>query len=173
MPIETHVSIGSEMLEIQHGLSMDPREIVAPHVLIAQTTEEPDTLSRVGVKGFEGSVYVHWENHLSALRFHALFTTTGTLFVGASGICASISMASGEIVNQRQPDLFWRFSWSKDCVLEMGELECCLYSQDGKCIACVPCDPPYDLIEEQTGIRVKSPLYGEQFLSYPTSPDYA
>ena len=170
MPIETHVSNGSEMLEIQHGISMDPGEIGAPHVLIAQTTEEPDTLSRVGVKGFERSVYVHWENHFSASSFHALFlTATGTLFVGASGICASIAMASGEIVNQRQPYLFWRFSRSRDHILETGELECCLYTQDGECIACVPCDPPYDLLEDEEGIRVTSPIYGELILPYPSS----
>ena len=168
--IESHISIGSDTVKIQHEISMDPGEIGEADVLIAQTTNRPDTLSRVGVTGFERSVYVHWENHFSALSFHALFVTaTETLFVGASGICASISMASGKIVSQRKPDLFWRFSWSRDFVLEMGELECCLYTQDGKCVACVPCDPPYDLIEEEKGIRVKSPVYGEQILPYPTS----
>jgi hypothetical protein len=156
------------MLEVLHGISMDPGEIGAPHVLIAQTTDEPDTLSRVGVKGFERFVYIHWENHASALGFHALFfTATETLFVSAGGICATISMPSGEIVSRRQPVLFWQFSGTGDFVLERGELECCLYTQGGECMACVPCDPPYDLIEGEKGIRVKSPVYGEQVLPYP------
>lgn len=139
-------------------------------LLLKASNCELKTLTRIEINGeqLERVIFVHWDVPLGGVGFGILLDEeTATLFVGAGTISASIDFRNMRVINENVVDLFWTFKRVGEWVLELGELECYLYTPSGSLVASVPVDPPYDYYETDEGIRFETSIYGTQWLYFP------
>ncbi|NOZ41345.1 MAG: hypothetical protein GXP24_14130 [Planctomycetes bacterium] len=168
--IETVFHFESTSICILHDSCSDPVGRSEDGLLIKSNDSDADTLTRItiGPYGDSKRIYVFWSLVTTGEHFDLLYVaTTKTLFIGSGSTSTIINIESMTLVNQNDVTLFWSYERRRNCVLELGELECFLYDLDGNLLGNVPADPPYDLKETERGINVVSPIYGSQWLEFP------
>lgn len=167
MTMETTFHIGS----IPIGVSHEPCSTFGPtgdcHIIVASDCE-PNTLTRIKLRS--AVLYVHWEKHEFADSPHVLFLPeTSVLFFGAGTLAVTVRVPSCEIVDENVLHLFWAFERKGDFVVQLGDIECNLYTADGRRIATAAVDPPYDVQETPKGVKFRSEMTGVTWLRYPSS----
>lgn len=168
--IETVVHADSVPIQVLHTPCSDPIGRSDDGLLIRSNDSHPDILTSIvaGEHQNPSRVYIYWEKVTTTDNFNLMFIPeTQTLFVGAGTISATINLQSLSLVTQNDLTLFWSFQRRSSWVLELGELECFLYELDGTQIGKVPVDPPYEIEEKESGIRIVSIVAGSQWLNFP------
>lgn len=169
--IESVFHCDSTPIRVFHDNCTDPAGRCDDGLLVRSTNSDADTLTRItfGTYGDYRRIYVFWSLVTTGGHFDLLYVaTTNTLFVGGGSTSASINVESMSLINQNDVMLFWAYERRRNCVLELGEVECFLYDLRGNQIGTVPADPPYDIEESDRGINVVSSIYGSQWLEFPT-----
>ncbi|MHA0858398.1 hypothetical protein [Paenibacillus sp. CMAA1364] len=93
---------------------------------------------------------------------------TQTILIGSKKKSCAINLITRTVEYEFSHCLFWDFTELKNgLILETGELDCMLRNINGKIIAQVPVDPPYEIFHEEDGIRFESIVYGTTYLKYP------
>ena len=158
------------VVHVRSGLKPDGQ----PNLVLAEQGTVADCVSAVRLPREYGQpiLWVEWEPLLAGPFFGLHFESdAGVVFIGASTLSATIQLEPLELLEYRQPALFWKFERRGRFVLEMGELECHLHSCQGQRLGTVPCDPPYDIEEVSRGVVVTSPVCGSQLLEYPSGDE--
>ena len=83
------------------------------------------------------------------------------LFLGGGNVSAVVNMSSLDIIDINYPDLFLAWECIKGHVLELGELECRLYTLGGSLVGEAPVDPPYEYKATETAIEFSSIVVGK------------
>jgi hypothetical protein len=89
-----------------------------------------------------------------------------TLFLGVGCISAVINANTKQVININYPELFWDWESVSGHILELGELECRLYSLSGELIGQAPVDPPYDYTVTENGIHFSSIVMGRTSIEW-------
>ncbi|XQF93735.1 hypothetical protein ACOBV9_08740 [Pseudoalteromonas espejiana] len=82
------------------------------------------------------------------------------LFLGAGYVSAVVNIATKDVIDINYPDLFWGWESINGNILELGELNCRLYSPAGDIIGSAPVDPPYDYNATESAISFSSIVMG-------------
>jgi len=88
------------------------------------------------------------------------------LFVGAGYVSAVVNVATRELIDINYPDLFWGWEFIYGNILELGELDCRLYSTAGDIIGQAPVDPPYDYDITEKEIKFSSIVMGKTSIEF-------
>jgi len=97
----------------------------------------------------DASLCIHWSE------------INQTLFIGGGCVSAVINIEKQEIIDINYPELFWAWEFVGDYILELGELDCRLYSESGKLIGEAPVDPPYEYELKNNSIEFTSIVMGK------------
>lgn len=94
---------------------------------------------------------------------------TGCLFLGATRTSCVVDLARAAIEHRFEHCLFWGFNRTTrpGWILETGELDCLFRALDGRVVAQVPVDPPWESTVEPQGVRFQSDVHGTTFLPFP------
>jgi hypothetical protein len=129
-------------------------------------TDSRDTtrksILRVGFDGKNVTVQILW-SHFSDdvdIGFH-WSEESKVLFVGAGSVSAVLNLDTMDIIDINYPVLFWQWKYINDHILELGELECRLYSTSGKFIGQTAVDPPYEYEMIDNAIEFTSIVVGK------------
>ena len=105
----------------------------------------------------DADVSIHWSE------------AENVLFVGGGGVSAAIDLKNNEIIGINYPVLFWNWECINEYVLELGELECRLYLQNGNLVGKTAVDPPYDYEVTKDAIEFSSIVVGKTSIQFNQS----
>jgi len=165
MEISTKTIIDTSEINVVHSECSDPG-LYKSKPLFVESNGNNNTLS---VVSFNDSVeiYVYWESFEAAKQFDIAFVPeTGILFIGCGTLSVRLCTKSYKLLDISYPELFWSLKRHKEYILELGELECFLYSLDGKQISSAAVDPPYEMEVFDHGIKFESIVVGTTWLEY-------
>ncbi|MDP2576007.1 hypothetical protein Q8W40_27780 [Vibrio penaeicida] len=102
-------------------------------------------------------------SHFSSTAEASLHWNEGShvLFLGAGSVSAVIDILNKCILDINYPELFWGWKHLKGNILELGELDCRLYTSSGQIIGQAPVDPPYDYKITDKGVFFSSIVAGK------------
>ena len=100
----------------------------------------------------ESGVCVHYQEKQSLL------------FLGGGSLSAVLNLKSKEILHCNFPMLFWNWEIVEGNILELGELECRLYSPAGSLIGEAAVDPPYEYKVTPGVIEFSSIVVGKTYI---------
>jgi hypothetical protein len=134
-------------------------------------TEEGETTNKSIIdfrRGKNKSIIIVFWSHFSddASLCVYLSEDENVLFAGGGSVSAVVDTSNLEILDINYPDLFWGWEYIADHVLELGELECRLYTPDGKCIGEAPVDPPYEYKATNSSIEFSSIVVGKSNIEF-------
>ncbi len=170
MSVQTEFILPSASLAVTHEPTTGDPGRTGQGVAITEADITPDTLTtiKVRVQDKNRNVYVLWRPQSWSLGLSILYVQeSSTLFVGGSTFSAVVDINEMRLKRQHNVDLFWSFKHTPNSVLELGEIECFLYSREGDLIGSVPVDPPYDIIERDNEVEFVTSLFGIQRISFP------
>ena len=88
------------------------------------------------------------------------------LFIGAGTLSAVVDVKTLELLDINYPSLFWGWKALGDNILELGELDCRLYTTKGRLIGAVPVDPPYDYVITDRAIEFSCMSYEKACIEF-------
>ncbi len=130
--ISRKITIQSAKIKIEHENCSDPSCYRDKEIFIESNNPDNNTLSTITFNEHL-KIYVFWESFSSAEFFDVLYAPeTGVLFFGGDSISARVCTKESKLIDVEYVCLFWGLSREKNYILETGELDCFLYSLDGK-----------------------------------------
>ena len=137
-------------------------------IVISEASEETKYKTIINVTGeFKLTIAVYWWHFSDEVDIAIHFSESkNILFVGAGRVSGVINLKTGQLVDINFPDLFWAWECINDHVLELGELECRLYSSNGKLIGLAHVDPPYDYTVTPNKIQFSSMVIGQSSIVF-------
>lgn len=139
-----------------------------PDVTISEQNETSlKTLFKIIIGEQKHLIEVLWSHFSSdaAINFHWNENDL-ILFVGGGCVSAVIDVASNKVIDINYPDLFWGWKIHNSNILELGELECRLFSPTGKCIGSTCVDPPFEYVDTGRSIEFSSIVVGKTRIDY-------
>lgn len=132
-------------------------------VIISECMGAASAKSMIEISGkYQLTIAVYWEKSTYSNDVSVYFAEPqGVLFIGVGRVSAVVNIATKQILQINYPDLFWSWDCIGDFVLELGELECRLYTKHGKTIGSAPVDPPYDYQLSESSIEFSSIVMGK------------
>jgi hypothetical protein len=120
------------------------------------------TIFEIDLKSRKIVVVVFWDGSYSGskISFHWA-EESEFLFIGAGSLSAVVNINTLELVDINYPFLFWSWEVLGDNILELGELDCRLYTKTGNLIGEVAVDPPYDYVIMDHAIEFSSIVSGK------------
>ena len=162
MNISNKVTIEGAEVKIEHESCSNPNLYRDKGIFFESTSKENNTLSKIAFND-NLTIYIYWESFESGAKtLDVLYVPeTGVLFAGCGYVTARVCTIRKKLLDLDYVELFWGLARHKDYVLESsGELECSLYSLDGRKIASAPVDPPYEMEVTEEGIKFESIVVG-------------
>lgn len=164
--IPSKITINDAEIKIEHEECSDPSWCRDRDIFIESSGSENNTLSIITFNDYL-TIYIFWESCSSGASQEVLFVPeTGVLFLGCGSISARVSTRDSKLIGFESVCLFWGLSRHKEYVLEIGELECFLYSLSGEKISATAVDPPYEMEVTEKGIKFESIVLGSTWLRY-------
>lgn len=164
--IKSKVTIDDAEIVIKHQSCSEPSGCRNKDLFIESNSGDNNMLTTITFNDYL-SIFVYWESHASAESVKILYVPeTGVLFIGCDRISARINTKDSSLIDCDNVDLFWGFDRHKDYVLETGELQCSLYTLDGKKISSAEVDPTYEMEFHESGIKFESTVMGTTWLKY-------
>jgi len=137
--------------------------------LVISEKDEPDRNSFIEVIESD-SVFVislHWSHFTNTQKPTIYWNDKDKiLFLGAGYVSAVINIKTKKILDINYPDLFWAWELIEGNILELGELDCRLYSLTGQLIGHTQVDPPYDYHASENAIHFSSIVIGKTSIEY-------
>lgn len=137
-------------------------------IVVSEAGSKTKYRTLISINGeFERTIAIYW-SHFSPdadVSIH-LAESTNILFVGAGSVSSVINLETKEVIEIHYPDLFWGWECVNNHILELGELECRLYSSVGKLIGFAYVDPPYEYTITESEIQFSSIVMGETKIVY-------
>lgn len=166
--IETVFHFEDVPVRVSHERCLSPEGRTEDGLLVRAPQQDAETLTTITVGPHDRSrrVYVFWQPLVSRSSFDLLLVRE-ILFLGGGPHSAVIDLATMSLRHQNEPTLFWSFERRSDFVLELGELECFLYSLDGRLVDRTDVDPPYEINETDSGLNLISIVAGSRWLRFP------
>jgi hypothetical protein len=120
------------------------------------------TIFEIDLKSRQIVIVIFWDGSYSGsdICFHWA-EESEFLFIGAGSLSAIVNTSTLELVDINYPFLFWDWETLGDNILELGELECRLYTKTGNLIGEVAVDPPYDYVIMDNSIEFTSIVAGK------------
>jgi len=164
--ISSKVAIQGAEIKIEHENCSDPSWCRDKEIFIESNSSDNNTLTTLTFNDHL-KVHVFWESFSSAEFFDVLYAPeTGVLFLGCGSISARVCTKGGKLIDCEYICLFWGFSRQQNYILETGELDCFLYTLDGKKVSNAAVDPPYEMEVTDQGIKFTSIVVGTTWLRY-------
>ena len=167
--MSTVITLNNHNLRITHEQCSDFGNPSDGVLLVKESQANLNTLSKIEVSNDDvnATVYLHWRQFEGANLGLFLAEETRTLFLGAGTISVTINLQTFELIHENYVTLFWNYQRVGKWIVELGELECYLYDDQGRVIDEAPVDPPYLLKVTEHGIQFESIVHGETFLRFP------
>jgi len=164
--ISSKVTIESAEIKVEHEECSDPSWCRDKEIFIESNSSENNTVSTITLNDYL-TIYVYWESFSASETFEVLYVPeTGILFLGCGTISARVCTKESKLMDLDYICLFWGLEMHKTFVLETGELECFLYSLEGRKISNTEVDPPYEMETTENGIKFESIVLGTTWLKY-------
>jgi len=166
--ITSNMSVEIKELEL-NDVSSDP-EVIA----YLNDTDESDSLVYLRVND---EITIHCFLNCSSFGVNDLTVfcseETRTIFIGGKKKSFTINMNTNQISNEFEHCLFWDFNiLSNGLILETGELDCLLRDRNRTILSHAPVDPPYEIFDEEDGIRFNSIVHGTTYLKFPGEKNF-
>ena len=173
--IRTAVSTVGESLTIEVG-NEPTREPLPSRYALVQLFEDPSrecnvrTTISVSTPDWRSPrpIELYWvsQRHLSECVSILAVEATQVLFLGVGRLLAVINYSTGEVLYEDILTLFWSLTHMHGSVLLRSELECCMFTEDGRLAGSVPVDPPWEESLDSDGIHFQSSVYGHAYLPW-------
>ncbi|UZE97192.1 hypothetical protein [Alkalimarinus alittae] len=164
--ISNKVSNQSAEIKIEHEKCSDPNLCRDKEIFIESNSSDNNTLTTLTFND-RLKIFVFWESFSSAEFFDVLYVPeTEVLFLGCGSISARVSTIASKLIGLEHVCLFWALTRQNNYVLETGELDCFLYTLDGKKVSSTAVDPPYEMEVTDQGIKFTSIVVGTTWLRY-------
>lgn len=164
--IKSKVTIDDAEIVLKHELCTDPNWCRDENLYIESNSRDNNTLTTIIFNDYL-HIYIFWETHSSAESVEILYVSeTGVIFIGCDRVSARINTKNSSLIDIDDVELFWGLDRHNDYVLETGELQCFLYSLDGKKISSAEVDPPYEMEFHDSGIKFESIVMGTTWLKF-------
>jgi len=164
--ISSKVTIENTEIKIEHENCSDPSWCRDKEIFIESNSSDNNTLTTITFNDFL-KIYVFWESFTSAEFIDVLYVPeTKVLFLGCGSISARVCTKDSKLIDLEYVCLFWGLSRQNSYILETGELDCFLYSLDGKKVSSSAVDPPYEMEVTEQGIKFTSIVGGTTWLRY-------
>ncbi|MEI8641340.1 hypothetical protein P4S68_10730 [Pseudoalteromonas sp. Hal099] len=156
----------SAEINIKHEKCSDPSWCRDKQIFVESKSSNNNTLTTLNFNDHQ-KIYVFWESFSSAEFFEVLYVPeTGVLFFGCGSMSARVCTKNAKLIDTEHVCLFWGLNRHQNYILETGELDCFLYTLDGKKISSTIVDPPYEMEVTDQGIKFTSIVVGTTWLRY-------
>jgi hypothetical protein len=113
------------------------------------------------------SIAVFWSHYANFGMLHTYWSETeSVLFIGAGSVSATVNVKTRSIICQNYTALFWGWVAVQGFILEMGELDCRLYKNNGELVGETSVDPPYEYTVTHEAIIFKSCTLGHTSIKF-------
>jgi hypothetical protein len=164
--ISSKVTIQSAEIKIEHEKCSDPSWCRDKEIFIESNSSDNNILTTLTFND-QLKIYVFWESFSSAEFFDVLYIPeTGVLFFGCGSVSARVCTKGSKLIDLEYVCLFWGLSRQQNYIIETGELDCFLYTLDGKKVSSTAVDPPYEMEVTDQGIKFTSIVVGTTWLRY-------
>jgi hypothetical protein len=161
------IQIEPSAVDLSIEIDGEPRE--GDLTIIDGAAEDATARVRIEVLGFGIALRTpSWRTGLADLTL-MFVDETRLLFLGAKRMSCAVDLARSQVAHVFEHTLFWGFDRTTrpGWILETGELDCLFRALDGRVVAQVPVDPPWESTVDTHGIRFESMVNGVTFLRFP------
>jgi hypothetical protein len=151
MKIRVAVSTVGQSLTVEVS-SESTRESLPCKQALVQLFEDPsfecEMRTTITVSSADGQttrpIELYWTPELYVAESVGILAVEATqvLFIGAGRFLAVVNYSTGEVLGEHEITLFWNLTHIRNCVLLRSELECYLFSENGRLTGSTRVDPP-------------------------------